>query len=298
MSFDAHRFTPRANHPETLAQCLRAICIGHERKWSYNDACCALGTAVMVSLRANAPAALRWNVFGRHAFVEEAARELGVELRPLHPPQAAPAPPAPSEFELHWRDSYMPLVHASIERSEPVLAWMGWPQPHGADWGVITSVDGDGTARGITPGCGNEPVRLAGPPVQVYCATAFDMQGTRRHSQLESILRRFGRVLRNELPEAFGVVTGVPALKALGDASSAQDVHFVMNRMVSDRASVGEVLLKFASDADPRWRSRAERIAEAINQQTSFATRIDPSRITHELDKLIEIEATIADLLP
>lgn len=252
----------------------------------------------MVSLRAGAPAALRWNVFGRHAFVEEAAREFGVELRPLHPPQAAPAPPAPSEFELHWRDSYVPLVRSSIDRGESVLAWMGWPEPHGLDWGLITAVDGNGAARGVTPGCGDEPVCLAGPPVQVYCATAFDSQETRRHDHMESILRRFGRVLRNELPEAFGVVTGVAALKALGDQSPAKDVHFVINRLVCDRASAGSVLHKFASDADPRWRSRVERIMEAINRQTSCAACLDPSGVTDELDKLIDIEAAMADLLP
>lgn len=294
----ALRIASSPNQPESLALCLRAILGWSGSHLDYSEICCALATAVMVSYCRTARLEDRWNTFGRHAFVEEAAREAGLELRALHPPQAAPTPPAPSEFEWHWRDSYMPLVRASLERGEPVLAWMGWPPPNDSDWGIITAIDNDGVARGVTPGCGNVPVRLAGPPVQVYCATRIDAQETLRHDRLKSMLTRFGRVLRNDLPEAFGVVTGVPALKALQGQPSVEIVQSAIKRMVSDRAGAGSVLLKFAVDADSRWRTRVERIADAINEQASFAERVDQSPQPDDIDKLIELEERIADLMP
>lgn len=295
---NALRIASNPNQPESLALCLRAILGWSGSHLDYRELCCALGTAMMVSYCRTARSEDRWNMFGRHAFVEETAREAGLELRALHPPQAAPKPPAPSEFELHWRDSYMPLVRASLERGEPVLAWMGWPPPDDSHWGIIAAIDHDGVARGLTPGCGSVPVRLAGPPVQVYCATKFDTQETRRHDRLKSILTRFGRVLRNELPEAFGVVTGVPALKALHGQTPAEIVQAVIKRMTTDRGGARSVLHKFAVDADSRWHSRVERIADAINEQASFAERVGQSPQPDDIDKLIEIEERIADLMP
>ncbi len=100
--------------------------------------------------------------------VVDAARKWGVELRDLHPPDAAPLP-TPPEFEQHFRDSYMPFIRAAIERDEPVLAWMGWPPPNACEWGVITGIDpATGRCVGRTITNPDRDVDLLGPAVQVY----------------------------------------------------------------------------------------------------------------------------------
>lgn len=100
--------------------------------------------------------------------VVEAARQWGLELRDLHPPDAAPLP-TPPEFEQHFNDSYMPFIRAAIDRDEPVLTWMGWPPPDESEWGVITGIDAKtGRCVGRTVSCSHRDVMLQGPSVQVY----------------------------------------------------------------------------------------------------------------------------------
>lgn len=103
-----------------------------------------------------------------HANVVEAARRFGVELRDLHPPEAAPLP-TPPEFEQHFQDSYLPFIRAALTRDEPVLAWMGWPPPDECEWGVITGID-PATNRciGRTRSSPKADVAMIGPAVQVY----------------------------------------------------------------------------------------------------------------------------------
>lgn len=296
-SLDALRVTSETDQPETLAQCLVAILALNGSTRAYSELCCALGTAVMVSLRRTARVEDRWNTFGRHAFVEDAAREEGLELRPLHPPQAAPTPPAPSEFDLHWRDSYMPLVHASVERGEPVLAWMGWPAPHRTQWGVITAIDNDGVARGLTPGCGNVPVRLVGPPVQAYCASAVEPVSTATPGRLDGLLRRFGRVLRNEIPRDYGVITGVPALESLRDETSPSVARMVLKRMSADRSEAIVTLRCLAKDADRQTQERLVKFVEIIQQQIDIAARFTRDSAGDPLGRLVRLESRIASFL-
>ena len=75
-----------------------------------------------------------------HLQVMGVARESGLEARELHPPDAAPLPLKPPEFDLHWQDSYLPFVREALNRDEPILASGGWPEDaHG--WGIITKLD-------------------------------------------------------------------------------------------------------------------------------------------------------------
>lgn len=105
------------------------------------------------------------------ASVVDAARRFGIELRDLHPPDAAPLP-TPPEFEQHFRDSYLPFIRAALERDEPVLAWMGWPPPDEKEWGIITGIDAaTGRCRGRTRSSGDTDVPMVGPAVQVYTVT-------------------------------------------------------------------------------------------------------------------------------
>ncbi|QDV91009.1 hypothetical protein RAS2_20980 [Phycisphaerae bacterium RAS2] len=294
----ASHFADNPNQSETLAHCLAAICAGWQRDATYGELCCALGTAMMVSCSRSARSVDRWNIFGRHAFVEEASRELGVELRPLHPPQAAPSPPAPDEFDLHWRDSYVPLVRLSLARGEPVLAWMGWPPPHDSQWGVITAIDIDGVARGLTPGCGSEPVRLVGPAVQAYCASAAEQIRRPNQDRLESMLRRFGSIVRNELQVDFGVMTGVAALAALREETNPEIISPVLRRMAADRAAAIPTLRALATGANTSFQSLLDHVAHAMDRQCECVARIEQLSAEELVGSLIELESRIAALLP
>lgn len=111
----------------------------------------------------------------RHARnIVEAARRWGLELRDLHPPDAAPLPVTPPEFEQHFRDSYMPFIRASLDRDEPVLAWMGWPAPDERAWGIITGIDAEsGRCTGRTASRPDRQLIMIQSPVQIYTPIQF-----------------------------------------------------------------------------------------------------------------------------
>jgi hypothetical protein len=161
------RIEPRAGQVDSLVACLEAILRALGREISYDE---LLGLTE-IGQRNSADSggvtdAKQSSLHGRHDFLRECARKYGIEIRELHPPDAAPQPPAPQEFEWHFRDSYLPFVRTAIERDEPVLAWMGWPPPHESDWGIITAVDpATGGCTGWTFG---GPRSLESAPVQVY----------------------------------------------------------------------------------------------------------------------------------
>ena len=171
------------------------------------------GNAVMVTYAPAAPAKERWNVYGRHAFLEQAARAYGLLLRELHPPSAAPVPNTPPEFAGHFRDSYQPFIEVAVSRDEPVLAWMGWPPPQAAIWGVITGIDPASKAcYGQTMYSRGKPVPLAGPPVQVYVVQEYVPQSG-APLLIDAVLERAAIVLNNKLDASFGVVTGPAAIR-------------------------------------------------------------------------------------
>lgn len=119
--------------------------------------------------------AFRTPGIGRHARnIVEAARRWGLELRDLHPPDAAPLPVTPPEFEQHFHDSYLPFIRASLDRDEPVLAWMGWPAPDEQAWGIITGIDDQlGRCRGRTVSSPDLDRVMMHSPVQVYTPIQF-----------------------------------------------------------------------------------------------------------------------------
>lgn len=103
-----------------------------------------------------------------HAYLSDFAARCGLEFRELHPPDAAPLPPAPREFDWHFRDSYLPFIRAALERDDPVLVWMGWPAPYEKEWGIITRIDpATGRCFGWTRG-GIQ--RLNSSPILIYVA--------------------------------------------------------------------------------------------------------------------------------
>ena len=172
------------------------------------------GNAFMVTYAAAAPAKQRWNMYGRHAFLEPAARAYGLALRDLHPPSAAPVPNTPPEFSGHFRDSYQPFVEIALSRDEPVLAWMGWPPPHEAIWGIITGIDPTSKCcLGQTMYSRGKAAAMTGPPVQVYLVQDYAPAEAAAPVLIDAVLERAAVVLNNKLDPSFGVFSGAPAFR-------------------------------------------------------------------------------------
>lgn len=173
-----------------------------------------VGDALMLTYAAEARPGEHWNIYGRHAFLESAARLYGLELRDLHPPDAAPLPMTPPEFEAHFTDSYLPLVRSALEHDHPALAWMGWPPPQRTIWGVITAYDpSHGVCVGHSIYSGGQAVALAASPVQVYTVQEYHETDSPQSAIIEAALNHAAIVLANRLPAKYRAVTGVAALE-------------------------------------------------------------------------------------
>jgi len=201
---------------ESLVLCLEALLGACGRQVDHDELAVATGTALMTSYAPRAAPAQRWNVHGRHAFLVQAARLYGLDLRDLHPPSAAPVPPPPREFDLHFRDSYLPFVEAALRRGEPVLAWMGWPEPCASEWGLITEIDPAARrCAGLTRASAGAIVALAGPPIQAYTIQAYVPRADEPRTQLEHLLSLASVILENRIDPSYGVLTGPAALRVL-----------------------------------------------------------------------------------
>jgi hypothetical protein len=103
-------------------------------------------------------------LWAEHFQINSVAKACGLEVRDLHPPDAAPIPDRPAEYDLHWHDSYLPFVREALQRDEPVLARDGWPDGCGK-WGIITAINDLGGCSGHT--CAGV-CRMIGPSLLAY----------------------------------------------------------------------------------------------------------------------------------
>ncbi|UCC31209.1 MAG: hypothetical protein JSU86_02815, partial [Phycisphaerales bacterium] len=68
-----------------------------------------------------------WPMYARDAFLAEAGRLFGMNIRDIHPPEAARGLNGFPEFQQHFDASYRPLILKALEHNQAVLAWQGWP---------------------------------------------------------------------------------------------------------------------------------------------------------------------------
>lgn len=294
------QMNPLSSSDESLAACLGAILSACGTPVPYDELITALGTAFMVSYAPDAPAAMQWDFFGRHAFLVETAQMYGLELRGLHPPDAAPAPPLPREFDLHYHDSYLPLIRTSLARDEPLLAWMGWATGQ-ADWGVITSLRDDRCA-GITP---VGPAELIASPVQIYQFSGFNPPQTNPDELLDTVIRRARIILGNQLDPAFQVITGPRAIQAWRPILAAPSKHLsetharnfkrCLQNMVDGRLAVARIFANLREVAAARHLSVIEAWLETF--ETSNGGLL-PWRDAALLDDAFSSDSTLAHLKP
>ncbi len=91
------------------------------------------------------------NMFDRDARLIEAGRQFGMQIREVHPPEAARGLEAAAEFDQHFNASYRPLILRALENNQGVIAWRGWAGERELSWGWIRSACDEGAGfRGAT----------------------------------------------------------------------------------------------------------------------------------------------------
>lgn len=156
----------------------------------------------------------RWPLYARDAFVIEAARQFGLTLRELHPPQAAHGLRLAPEFDQHFDASYRPIIFRALEHGQPVLAWQGWPGNARLLWGLIERTCQDGVGfhgRVYSSESRTEELLLEHPPVQLYVIETVTPTQPSPDDLWEMAQAHARLILNNKLIERFGVETGPTA---------------------------------------------------------------------------------------
>lgn len=285
---------------QSLLLSLEAVLAVYGRCVPRDELAAVLGDAFMLTYAAEARPGEQWNTYGRHAFVESAARLYGLELRDLHPPDAAPLPLTPPEFEDHFTDSYLPLVRTALEHDHPALVWMGWPLPHRAIWGVITAYD---PSRRVCLGqsiySGGRPVTLATAPVQVYTVQEFRESDSPPSAIIDAALDHAAIVLGNRLPAKYRVVSGVQALEnwrasATEDSGTEWQSRLVRSFVAGRRRAV-EFLRLHCGVASANQATAVEQYAAIFEEQIQFLAPVS-QQVNGVIERAAELPA-ILDLL-
>ncbi len=280
----------------------------------YETLAAATGCGFMTSFAERAPARHQWNVYGRHVFVEPAARLFGMTLRPLHPLGAAPIPEQPVEYDKHFHDSYLPFVAAALERDEPILAWMGWPSPLAHLWGVVTQIDPHtGQCVGATAYDTAQAEVMARAPVQVYAVQDYTETEPAPDALLDMAFAHAASILANRLDSRLGVVTGVAAMQRWRERLA--DHEPAVNRRILDQRLCDRIfMLRFFDDITPRVEVDAaqrvrscvavtERLVESLRRCRRGAFETQPTEnesqacMAEALDEIIDLETELAAAL-
>ena len=90
-------------------------------------------------------------MFGRDARLIEAGKLVGMQIRDVHPPEAARGLESAAEFDQHFDASYRPLILRALENNQGVIAWRGWAGERELSWGWIRAACDEGVGfRGAT----------------------------------------------------------------------------------------------------------------------------------------------------
>lgn len=210
------RSTSVATGWDSLAYALRIACESYG-DLDHDDWCAALGLSWMVGAAPGERDMRHWSMYARDAFLIEAGRLLGLELRGIHPPQAARGLSRISEFEQHFDASYRPLILRALEHGQPVVAWQGWPGERALSWGVIREPCTDGVGfRGVTIWSKAEleaPIEhiLIRPSIQLYVLERLSPTPPTETRLCDLVLDHARCIFENELEKRHGVVTGAAA---------------------------------------------------------------------------------------
>jgi len=193
----------------------------------HDDLLAALGLSVLLGAPLEEAELVDWPLFARDAFLPQVAFLFGVEIRDVHPPEAALGLDRAVEFEQHFDASYRPLIQNALRNGQPVLAWRGWPGEAGLLWGIVREPCNEGIGfRGETvQEAGSEITKaervLQTPPLQVYVVERIVPATPDAETLVSCALHHAARVLDNSIGKRFGVITGPPAYGVLLDRIKA-----------------------------------------------------------------------------
>jgi hypothetical protein len=174
---DARSRAPRAwAAEESLAQSLRAVLGAHGIRSAYDEVVSVLGLGSKFCL-SGSDCVAEWELLAQDSHLPRAAALYGVELRELHPPEAAAGLGDSAEFRQHFEDSYVPLIRRALQNQQCCIARRGWERPLTPAWGVLTGANGD--LRGLTVGAAG-PELFPGPAMQVYVVERVQADVARR----------------------------------------------------------------------------------------------------------------------
>lgn len=132
---------------ESLAYAIRAIARQAGIEIGHRKLIAALG---FDSSAVHSPATTL-NMFGRDTRLIDAGRQFGMQIREVHPPEAARGLEAAAEFDQHFNASYRPLILRALENNQGVIAWRGWAGERELSWGWIRIACEEGAGfRGAT----------------------------------------------------------------------------------------------------------------------------------------------------
>lgn len=194
-----------------------------------------------------------WCMYARDRFVVPAARQFGMRLRDLHPPDVARGLDAAEEFEQHFDASYRPFIHRALEHSQPVLAWRGWRGEVGPTWGLIrrTCKDGvgfSGTTVAFSDGaCSMADAVLDHPASQVYVVEEIERATPSRDALHEMALRHARYAITGRYYEHAGVLSGTAALEWWKNACAKVVDRDHDSKRAGSRVFVESILVNVAS---------------------------------------------------
>lgn len=204
----------------SLTCALQTVGRMHGRDLDREDVHAALGLSFMHVAAIDEQDVGFWPTYARDAFLLEAACLFGMNLRPVHPPEAARGLIHADEFGQHFDASYRPIIARALEHKQVVLAWQGWPDPFESHWGVITDkcTSGVGFSGTVDPEAGmvQRPVHttLVRPPVQLYVIETVEMEDPSPVELIGATIDRIAKAFRSRVGASFGVVTGPAAYDA------------------------------------------------------------------------------------
>lgn len=205
---------------DSLVSALRFILRNHGTDVDPDDLTAALGLSMMTVAVADEPEVARWCLYARDTFLETAAALFGIEIREIHPPEAAVGLAGFAEFEQHFDASYRPLIANALSHGQSVLAWRGWAATHEGCWGLIQSTcnAGVGFNGSIVRFPRHDPEKpatiesvLEHPPVQLYVAERISHLVADPADILDAAIEHAALVLTNGVGSRFAVTTGPAA---------------------------------------------------------------------------------------
>ncbi len=288
------RWSEAENHYESLAVCLRAILAAHDIDVAYEELTATLGLGAAV-VATDYDELGWWATYARDATLIATAERFGVQLRELHPPEAAVGLAESSEYGRHFQDSYVPLIREALEQGQPVLAWRGWPPPRDRLWGVLVEQTDD-MLLGLTLWHGGRPLPLIGPAHQVYIVERVTRTPEQAFGPAEQFVYAAEQAIdmwHGKWGRAAGVVTGAAAYdrwcQALSDASQRSVRGMSLPRQHSQLVRVFVSARRYLAT----WlRSIASGLrAEHVELAAHWAAACDQSAATladHEVSECVE----------